>query len=202
MRKPSAVKHMTSYGFVAGILLPMMFWWIGMAIGREGIDLSRILRSFAVSAYMAFFIGAVPGTILGFIGGYILHFMTKHIDPHFHINHYRKIRTQALIVVGGFTLLGMSLLVFSVSWLLQVEGLWRPLRDIRWLPTPPIPIYALVAIYSVHRYFLKLRAWGNVGKMKNKAKHAPTNQLEYDDAADDDAFLADESPQQINNTRR
>jgi hypothetical protein len=194
MQKPNAILHMTGYGLVYGLLLGMLYiWGIFMltSFGDGGLQLGNMVSMVMSTAYFAFIFGALPGAVMGFVEGWILWYLTRNVELPLTEAEIVSRRNTAFTVVGGLTFLGMGALL-----LLLFGGFLSML-----IITPPF-VAGAAAVYAVHRYFLKLRAWGSVGKAKNKAKHAPTNQLAYDDAADDDSFLADEASKQVNNTRR
>jgi hypothetical protein len=194
MQKPNAVLHMTGYGLVYGLLLGMLYiWGIFMltSFGDGGLQLGDLFSMVMSTAYFAFIFGALPGAVMGFVEGWMLWLLTRNVQLPITEAEIAARRKVAFGVIGGLTFLGMGAL------LLLIFGSLLSMLII----TPPF-VAGAAAVYAVHRYFLKLRAWGSIGKAKNKAKHAPTNQLAYEDAADDDALLADESHQQFNDTRR
>ena len=181
MRKPNAILHMTSYGLIYGLLLGMLFvWFILMNANRvDGtMPWDVLLQAVLGTANLAFVFGALPGAVMGFIEGWILWFLTRNVQLPIIESEIATRRNVVFGVMGGLTFLGMYALISLLS------GGYVGLLTIM----PPV-IAAFAAIYAVHRYFLKLRAWGNVGKVKNKAKHSLTNQLAYEDAAEDDGFM-------------
>jgi uncharacterized membrane protein len=186
MQKPSAILHMMGYGLVYGFLLSVLYIFVGTIWHEKNGD-------FVSSIEVSFFTGALPGALLGFIDGCILRFLTRYLNVPIDVTDFRQKSNLSYFIIGGLTIAGMGLLMLlpmiviiaeSDSWL---TNLWFIL---------PIPIAVIAAIYAVHRYFLKLRAWGSVGKVKNKAKHTPTNQLAYDDAAEAENYLDDEGVNQ------
>src|SRR5688572_21446434 len=167
MQKPNAILHMTGYGIIYGLLLGMLYiWGIFMLTSTGGTDLQlRDIFSMVMgTAYFAFIFGALPGAVMGFIEGWMLWFLTRNLQLPITEAEIVARRKVALGVMGGLTFLGMGAL------LLLMFGNFISLFII----TPPF-VAAAAAVYAVHRYFLKLRAWGSVGKTKNKAKHTPTN---------------------------
>jgi hypothetical protein len=170
----------------------LYIWAIFMltSFGDGGLQLADLFSMVMGTAYFAFLFGALPGAVMGFVEGWMLWYLTRNVELPISEAEVVARRKVAFGVVGGLTFLGMGAL------LLLLFGSFLSL----WVITPPF-VAGAAAVYAVHRYFLKLRAWGSIGKAKNKAKHAPTNQLAYEDATDDDALLTDESPQQLNDTR-
>jgi hypothetical protein len=191
MQKPNAILHMTGYGIIYGLLLAMLFIWSILMLNMRGagMPLPQLFGMVLSTAYFALIFGGLPGAVMGFVEGWILWFLTRNVRLPITEAEVTSRRNTAFIAIGGLTFIGMGALLLS-------------LLGISFVTIIPPFIAGAAAVYAVHRYFLKLRTWGSAGKAKNKAKHAPTNQLSYEDAADDDALLADESHQQIEDTRR
>jgi hypothetical protein len=191
MQKPNAILHMTGYGIIYGLLLAMLFIWSILMLNMRGagMPLPQLFGMVLSTAYFALIFGGLPGAVMGFVEGWILWFLTRSVRLPITEAEVTSRRNTAFIAIGGLTFIGMGALLLA-------------LLGISFVTIIPPFIAGAAAVYAVHRYFLKLRTWGSVGKAKNKAKHAPTNQLSYEDAADDDALLADESHQQIEDTRR
>jgi hypothetical protein len=190
MQKPNAILHMTVYGLIFGFLLAMLYIWGVLMIFGMGWLFENWSDFFSIVLYTPFLWGALPGAAFGFIGGLLLWFLTRNMPIPFSDKEMAVRQRVASYGAGGLVFLGMVFVLTQVG--LATTCLILP---------PPV-IAAVAATYGVDRYFIKLRAWGSVGKAKNKAKHSPTNQLAYDYAADDDALLTDESHQQSNDTRR
>jgi hypothetical protein len=188
MQKPNAILHMTGYGLVYGLLLGMLYiWGIFMLTSTGGTDLQlRDIFSMVMgTAYFAFIFGALPGAVMGFVEGWMLWFLTRNMQLPITEAEIAARRKVALGVMGGLTFLGMGAL------LLLMFGNFLSLLII----TPPF-VAAAAAVYAVHRYFLKLRAWGSIGKAKNKEKHGLKNQLAYEDAAEAKNYLVDKGVNQ------
>ena len=194
MRKPNAVLHMTSYGLIYGLLLGMLYIWgfFLLTSTGAGLPLRQLLGMVMSTSYFALIFGGLPGAVMGFIEGWILWYLTRNMQMPITEAEIATRRKVAFGVMGGLTFVGMGALL---TLMFGFESFVSILIII-----PPF-IAAFAAMYAVHRYFLKLRAWGSVGKAKNKAKHSLTNQLAYDNATDDEQVLADESRQQIENIR-
>jgi hypothetical protein len=202
MRRPSAVLHMVLYGLIHGFLLSTLYVYIvdTLVMGGGSVNLLGLIQTVYLFAFLSFFIGAVPGTILGFISGCILWYITRYIEPPIDTDNIQKSRNRAYAIIGSLTLLGISCLVIPIMLFLLKDSVESEKFLILWFGLP-LPIASFAAIYAVHRYFLKLQAWGSVGKVKNKAKHVPTNQLAYTDTAEAENYRMDEgvNPQQQKN---
>jgi len=198
MQKPNAILHMTGYGLIYGLLLAMLYIWSILLLASlgGGVSLGGSLSMILSTAYFALILGAIPGTIMGFVEGWLLWYLTRNIQLPITEAEIATRRKVALGVLGGLTFAGMLALFMNLFVNASFTVFMIPPYVI-----PPF-IAAAAAMYAVHRYFLKLQAWGSGGKAKNKAKHAPTNQLADEDATDDDSVLTDEASKQINNTRR
>jgi hypothetical protein len=185
MQKPNAMLHMTGYGIIYGLLLAMLFIWSILMLNMRGagMPLPQLFGMVLSTAYFALIFGGLPGAIMGFIEGWILWFLTRNVQLPLTDAEVTSRRNIAFIAIGGLTFIGMGALLLA-------------LLGISFVTTIPPFIAGAAAVYAVHRYFLKLRAWGSVGKAKNKAKHAPANQLAYEDAAEPENYLVDEDVNQ------
>jgi hypothetical protein len=191
MRKPNAILHMTVYGLIYGFLLAMVYVWGVVMITGMGWLFRNQTDFFHMVLYTPFVWGALPGAVFGFIGGWILWFLTWNIQLPFIEKEMAARQQVASWVIGGLACLGMGVVLTQLN-----------MGSMACFLIPPPLIAAVTAAYAIDRYFLKLHAWGNIGKMKNKAKLGLTNQLAYEDTAADASFLEAESPEQIEDTRR
>jgi hypothetical protein len=193
MQKPNAIFHMMRYGFVYGFVLAMLYIWICRAmVSASNIEEPSVFGSMLAFAFISFSLGALPGAFFGLIDGFVLNLLVSQV----HISVDAR-RILSYLVLGALTLAGMSFLTLSFAPIFsspdftlfgtQRNGLWFSL---------PIPIAMFASIYAVHRYFLKLSAWGSVGKAKNKEKHGLKNQLAYEDAAEAKNYLVDKGVNQ------
>jgi hypothetical protein len=192
MQKPNAILHMTGYGLIYGLLLAMLYIWGFFLVTSLGAEMAwqELLSMVMSTGYFAFIFGGLPGAVLGLVEGWMLWYLTRSIQLPLLEAEIATRRKVALGVMGGITFVSMAgLLAFLFGFLTFL------------IIAPPF-IAAFAAMYAVHRYFLKLRAWGNIGKAKNKAKHSLTNQLADEAAAPSEQVLADEIQQDIANTRR
>ena len=161
MKKPSAVGHMTVYGLIYGFLLAMIYVLIVNQISAENLSLSETIGLFALMAWVSSLAGAVPGVVLGFISGYVLHLFTYRIHIPIDVIGLRQWRNLSYFVVGSLTLAGMSCISFMMLILVFASSAPPPTRwDMLWIGVP-MPIATFAAVYAVHRYFLKLRTWGS-----------------------------------------
>jgi hypothetical protein len=181
MKRPNAVAHMASHGFVLGYLSSLIFIWIS-AITFIGIP-NDIVYFIQFSIALPLFVGSIPGLFIGFTTGSVLGFVTHRIRYPLMIDAFQKAYKIALFGIGGLTFISSAILLFplAVFFMYQQAALL--------LVISPAVIATVASIYAVNRYMAQLRKWSRIPVEYPKAKRKPKNQLAYDKMKQDDLLV-------------
>jgi hypothetical protein len=188
MKRPNAILHMTGYGLFYGLGILyvgflMFFLWLGINDTKP----EELSLQFSIVAAFLFgsLFGTLPGLVIGFIEGCILWSLTRTFELPMSKTKFENKRKYAMKFIGCFAFIAMLFLMG----LLYDDSMVALLFIV-------IPSFLAAAegAYAVHRYMLKLRAWANVGKVKND--HKLKNQLTDTDFRQNGVPLTNEAESQ------
>ncbi len=148
-KRPDPIRHMLTWGFMSGFLLPVVYIVIILDLSSGGTDLKAMETLLNPLIWvMALRYGAVGGIVIGLITGLNLWYNMRKVNlPYISGKIDRKApeiyaTTLALTTVVSFLLISMFFSSMTLFFL-----------------APPF-IGAVAATYATHRYLSGLRVWG------------------------------------------